>query len=113
MPNEEDQGDGSSCISVGCKEVLHLLKLGWYLCGKLLHILCCQHAMPCKVMNLHLGLFVAVDPEPGKRFIDVWEAALYEHVHERHEVRVQNYCHLLCAKSICDNGIGHYTNIVT
>ena len=54
--------------------------------------------VPRKVMHLELRFFVAADPEPGGRFIDVWEVALHDYLHKPHETGVLKCSQLLLAK---------------
>ena len=98
VPNEEQEGDGSSGVPVCCRKVLQPLKFSGYVGGELLNILCHEHAVAHELMKLKLCLLISADPEPRGRFIDVGEVRLHEHIHERHEVRVVKGCCSLCDK---------------
>ena len=98
MPNEKEEGDGSSFVLVHSQKVFEPLEFCRYVHGELLHVLGCTHAVACKVMNLKLCLLVSADPELGGQFFDVGEVALYEHLHERHEVRAIKCCCSFCDK---------------
>ena len=98
MPNEEQEGDGSSGIPVHRRKVLQPLEFSGYVGGELLNILRRKHTVAHKLMKLKLCLLISVDPEPRGRSIDVGEVRLHEHIHERHEVRIVKGCCSLCNK---------------
>ena len=98
MPNEKEEGDGSSCVLVHSQKVFELLEFCRYIRRELLHVLGREHAMAREVMNLKLCLLVSADPEPRRGFIDVREVALHEHLHERHELRAIECCCSFCNK---------------
>ena len=98
MPNEEQEGDGSSGIPMRRWKVLQPLEFSGYDGGELLNILCREHAMACELMKLKLCLLISADPEPRGRLIDVGEVCLHEHIYERHDVRVVKGCCSLCNK---------------
>ena len=98
MPNEEQEGDGSSGVPVCHWKVLQPLEFSGYVGGELLNILCREHALSWELMKLKLCLLISADPEPRGRFINVGEIRLHEHIHERYEIRVVKGCCSLCDK---------------
>ena len=98
VPDEEQEGDGSSGVPVSRRKVLELLEFPGYVRGELLDILGREHAMARKLMKLELCLLVSTNPEPRRGFINVGEVPLHEHVHEQHEIRVVKGCRSLCNK---------------
>ena len=81
-----------------CRKVLQPLEFSVYVGGELLNILRREHVVARELMKLKLCLLISADPEPRRRFIDVGEVRLHEHVHERHEVRIVKGCCSLCDK---------------
>ena len=62
VPNEEQEGDGSSSIHVRHRKVFQPVEFSGYVCGELLNVLGREHAVARELMKLKLCDSVSLSP---------------------------------------------------
>ena len=85
LSNKEDQGDGSSSVLVGGRQVFQPLKLGGLVCQVFLHIVRYEYRMSCKLTCHKFHVLVLVNLELEK-FVDCREVGIDKRFYEHLEI---------------------------